>query len=156
MSALPFSSAFKCSSSVKDIYMRGKANLKKFFSESFCKSEKKINNQKQSIFNISTPSDSPLSSSRLPHGHSEVPVKITSASTSPSPFLGYLDVSWQQPWTQLTPLLLTGFPPRLLLPSASTAPSLPRPPGSRHLRGLSTEVTQDPVFRHLFFLYLCA
>ena len=35
--SLLLSLSFKWSRSVKDNYMRGKANLKKFFSESFCK-----------------------------------------------------------------------------------------------------------------------
>ena len=81
--SLLLSLSFKWSRSVKDIYMRGKANLKKFFSESFCKLGKK-KKQKQAIFNISNSSNSALSSSRLPPGHSEVLVKIISACTSPS------------------------------------------------------------------------
>ena len=132
--SLLLSLSFKWSRSVKDNYMRGKATLKKFFSESFCKlGEKKKKKQEQAIFNISNSSNSALSSSRLLHGHSEVLVKIISASTSPSPFLNYLNLTWQQPWTQLTPLLLTWLLHPLLLPPTSTAPSWPLPPGSCHL-----------------------
>ena len=137
MSALPYSSAFKWSRSVKDIYMRGKANLKKFFSESFCKLGKK-QTSRSNQYSTSPPAlilhflPGRLPHG-LPHGHSEVLVKIISTSTSPSPFLSYLNMSRQQPWTQLTPLLLTWFLHPLLLPSTSTAPSLPLPPGSCHL-----------------------
>lgn len=160
MSALPYSSAFKWSRSVKDIYMRGKANLKKFFSESFCKLGKK-QTSRSNQYSTSPPAlilhflPGRLPHG-LPHGHSEVLVKIISTSTSPSPFLSYLNVSWQQPWTQLTPLLLGGVstpsPPSFHLDCPVTAPSAWL---LSSLQTLSTEVTQDPVFRH-FFLYLCA
>lgn len=156
MSAFPYPSAFKWSGSVKDIYMRGKANLKESFSESFCKLENKKTEQEQSTFNISKPSKSLLSASRLPHRHSEVLVKTAQCLhlTKPLPQLPEIDLAAavdtvDSPASSLGFYTLSSFlPPRLLLRRPfSLAPVI-------SLNSINTEVTQDSAFRHLSFLYL--
>ena len=136
MSALPYSSAFKWSRSVKDIYMRGKANLKKFFSESFCKLEKKQTSRSNQY------STSPL----LPVGFHMGTLRFLSKSiiltkscphhqclhlTKPLPKLPERELAAALDTADSPPphLVSTPSPPSFHLDCPFTAP----PPGSCHL-----------------------
>ena len=154
MSALPYSSAFKWSRSVKDIYMRGKANLKKFFSESFCKLEKQTSRSNQ--YSTSPP---PLILHFLPVGFRTGTLRFLSKSSVPPPHQAPSSVTWTWAGSSLGHSWLPSSSPGFYTLSSFLPPRLPVHCPSAWLlsplQTLSTEVTQDPVFRH-FFLYLCA
>ena len=106
-------------------------------------------------------SPTPLNLYSLPVGfHTDILKflsKSFSVSTSPSPFLNYLNLTCQQPWTQRTlqppHLVSTPSPPSFHLDCSFAARSTWL---LSSLQTLNTEVTQDSAFTQLSFLYLFA
>ena len=122
--SLLLSLSFKWSRSVKDNYMRGKANLKKFFSESFCKlGEKKKKKNRSKLYSTSP---TPLILHFLPVGFYMDTLKFLSKSSVPPPHQAPSTITWTWPGSSLghswLPSSSLGFytlssflPPRLLL-----------------------------------------
>lgn len=153
--SLLLSLSFKWSRSVKDIYMRGKANLKKFFSESFCKLGKKKNRSK-----LYSTSPTPLILHFLPVGFHLDILKFSSKSSVPAPHQAFpqlpeLDLAAALDTADSPPphLVSTPSPPSFHLNCSFAAPSTWL---LSSLQTLNTEVTQDLICRHHFFLFLCA
>ena len=121
MSALPYSSAFKWSRSVKDIYMRGKANLKKFFSESFCKLGKK-QTSRSNQYSTSPPA---LILHFLPVGFHTGTLKFLSKSSAPPPHQAPSSVTWTWAGSSLGHSWLPSSSPGFYTISSFLPPRLP-------------------------------